>query len=229
MKKSEVRCYLAEFIGVFVIVLIGCGSIAALGTDPTKHVAVNVAFGAAVATMIYALGHVSRAHFNPAVTLAFAVGSRIAWRCAIGYWAAQFLGAISACAVLRLVPGFTTVGPTTSQLSPATTVLFEAILTFILMLVIVGTAVDKRANSALAGLAIGATVTMNGLFAGPLTGNSLNPARSLGPALFERGVSLEQVWMYFVGPCLGACCAVLLYRALVTDRNLHEACSGSCC
>lgn len=227
--SKELRCYLAEALGVFVIVLIGCGSIAALANEPSKHVAVNLAFGAAVATMIYALGHVSRAHFNPAVTLGFAVGGRISWRCAVGYWIAQFAGAILACAVLKTVPSFATLGPTTSQLPPLATILLEAVLTFVLMLVIVGTAVDKRANGAFAGLAIGATVTMNGLFAGPLTGNSLNPARSLGPALFEGGGALSQLWMYFVGPCLGAVAAMVVYRALVTDKNLHEACSTSCC
>jgi MIP family channel proteins len=227
--NKELRCYLAEFIGVFVIVLIGCGSIAALSSEATKHVAVNIAFGAAVATMIYTLGHISRAHFNPAVTLGFAIGGRISWRCAVGYWASQFLGAIAGCAVLRAVPGFTTTGPTTSQLPPLVTVLLEAVLTFILMLVIVGTAVDKRANPGWAGLAIGATVTMNGLFAGPLTGNSLNPTRSFGPALFEGGQALSQVWMYFVGPCIGASLAMVAYRALVTEKNLHECNSASCC
>jgi MIP family channel proteins len=227
--SKELRCYLAEFIGVFVIVFIGCGSIAALSAEGTKHVAVNIAFGAAVATMIYALGHISKAHFNPAVTLGFAVGGRISWRCAAGYWVSQFAGAVAACSVMKLVPTFATSGPTTSQLGPLVTITLEALLTFILMLVIVGTAVDKRANNMLAGLAIGATVTMNGLFAGPLTGNSLNPARSLGPALFEGGPALGQVWMYILGPSIGATLAMVTYRALVTDQNLHEACSTSCC
>ena len=221
------RCYVAEFIGTFAIVLLGCGSIALMADSPAKHLSVNIVFGVTVAAMIYTLGHISKAHFNPAVTLGFLAAKRFPLSCAIGYWIAQFSGAILAAALISTGLGAHTVGATTPSVSVGAAFALEAVLTFFLMLVIAGTATDRRAAQGFAGAAIGGTVLMNGLFAGQLTGNSLNPARSLGPALFQPG-ALDSIWIYFAAPALGAVCASLLY-AWMAAGDQTEPIKGTCC
>lgn len=224
--SKERRCYAAEFIGTFAIVFLGCGAIATIPESGSKSIAVNIVFGLVVATMICALGHVSKAHFNPAVTLGFVVSKRFPLRCAVGYWLAQFAGGIlAALAVWQIAGG--DIGATVPSVLPLAAIGLEAVLTFFLMLVICGVATDRRAPALLAGPAIGGVVLMNGLFAGSLTGNSLNPARSLGPALFTPE-ALPHLWIYFVGPCLGAVGAAVLYGWMAKGEQI-PVCGESCC
>lgn len=226
-RGKELRCYFAELIGTFAIVLFGCGSVMVLPVTDGKHLSVNVVFGLIVAAMIYSFGHISGAHFNPAVTLGSAAVGRFPWRCAVGYWVSQFAGAFLASVCLWAIGNGRSFGATLPSISLSGAVLVEALMTFFLMLVIVATATDKRACNGWAGAAIGATVLICGIVAGPLTGNSLNPARSLGPSLFQAE-ALKYLWVYFAGPCLGAVAAALTYKWLAGSHQ-RECVAGTCC
>lgn len=210
------RRYVAEFIGTFGIVfapvaLSGTGRLA--GGDAGLMAAAWVS-GLAVLAMIYALGHISAAHFNPAVTLGFASANRFPWRYVPPYWAAQFGGAIVAAGTAALLfgRGHGAHIPAAGPLSRAVGV--ETVLTFFLMLVIIAVATDRRANGAVPGLAIGLTVVFDVLIGGPVTGGSMNPARSLGPNLFAGAAALSHSWVYVVGPAVGAVIAARLYEAV---------------
>ncbi|AIE86287.1 MIP/aquaporin family protein [Fimbriimonas ginsengisoli] len=212
------RRYVAEGLGTFAIVFFGCGAIASLAGQPAAHLMVNAVFGLVVAASIYALGHISAAHFNPAVTVAFAVAKRFPWRYVPTYVASQLAGALAASGLhavlfggLAKAVGF---GATQPTVDLARCLGIEATLTFFLMLVIISVATDRRANGAVPGLAIGMAVALCGLFGGPLTGCSMNPARSLAPALFAGGPALAAYWPYLVGPVIGACLAALVYEAI---------------
>ncbi len=233
MQNAMMRRYLAEFIGTFGIVfapvaLSGSGYFS--GGDSSLMAAAWVS-GLAVLAMIYALGHISAAHFNPAVTLGFAAAGRFPWRYVLPYGAAQLMGAITAAGLAALLFGAGH-GAHIPALEPAIrAVVVEAILTFFLMLVIIAVATDRRANGAVPGLAIGLTVVFDVLIGGPVTGGSMNPARSLGPALFAGGAALTHYWIYVVGPVLGAVAAAKLYEtirggeehALNAPNDLYEA------
>ena len=210
------RRYLAEFIGTFCIVfapvaLSATGKFA--GGDSGLMAAAWVS-GLAVLAMIYALGHISAAHFNPAVTLAFAVARRFPWRCVLPYWIAEFLGGLMAAALAAVLfgGGHGVHIPASGSLLRAAAV--EAVLTFFLMLVIIAVATDKRVNGAIPGMAIGLTVVFDVLIGGPVTGGSMNPARSLGPARFGGAAPLAVYWVYAVGPIIGAVAASLLYESI---------------
>lgn len=211
------RC-LAEGLGTFAIVFFGCGAIATLQGDPNARLMVNAVFGMVVAAAIYALGHVSAAHFNPAVTLGFAFVGRFPRREVPSYLAAQFGGAILASALHAYLIGIQAraalYGATVPTTDPLRTICLEAILTFFLMLVIVSVATDSRVHGAIPGLAIGMTVALCGLFGGPISGCSMNPARSLAPALFAGGPALTACPLYFLGPILGALVAARTYEAM---------------
>ena len=208
--------YLAEFIGTFGIVfapvaLSATGRLA--GGDSSLAAAAWVS-GLAVLAMIYALGHISAAHFNPAVTLGFAAAGRFPWRYALPYWIAQLTGGIAAAALAALLFGAGHGAHVPGTASAARAVGMEAVLTFFLMLVIIAVATDKRANGAVPGLAIGLTVVFDVWIGGPVTGGSMNPARSLGPALFSAGPALAHYWIYVLGPAAGAMIAARLYEAM---------------
>lgn len=203
------RAYPAEFIGTFALVFFGCGAIAD-GLPPT---AVALAFGLAIGVMVHALGHVSGAHFNPAISIGFAIGGHVRWRRALTYAGARVMGAISAATVLRA-----TLGPAVrlGVTQPAGPVLqafaWESLLTFFLMLVITAVATDERAVGNAAALAIGGTVALGALVGGSVSGASMNPARSLGPALVTG--ELGSLWIYVAAPILGAAAAAFVYRYL---------------
>jgi MIP family channel proteins len=210
------RRYTAEFVGTFGIVFAPValsGSGAFPGADSGLMAAAWVS-GLAVLAMIYALGHISAAHFNPAVTLGFAATRRFPWRFVAPYWIAQFLGGIAAAALASLFFGgghgvhIPAAGPILRAVG------VEAVLTFFLMLVIIAVATDKRANGAVPGLAIGLTVVFDVLIGGSITGGSMNPARSLGPALFGNSAALSVYWVYIIGPGIGAITASILYEAI---------------
>jgi aquaporin Z len=187
-----------------------------LSGGAVTHLGISIVFGAVVAALIYSLGHISKAHFNPAVTLAFWASGFFPARWVIPYIVAQCLGAIAASFTLLLALGRVgNLGATIPfQGNWGQSFVLETILTFILMLVILGSGLDRRAPIGFAGIAIGLTVALEALFMGPITGASMNPARSLGPALVA-GIRDHQ-WLYWVAPILGALLAVWVY-ALLSD------------
>ena len=230
MIENMGRRYAAEFLGTFAIVFFGCGSIATIGhgNGPTGHLIVNIVFGFTVAAMIYAVGHISAAHFNPAVTLGFASAGRFPWRFALPYCVSQLAGAITASGAHHLLIGAQAraagFGATTPAVPAFSAAVIEALLTFFLMFVIISVATDKRVDGAVAGLAIGITVTLCGLFGGPLSGCSMNPARSVGPALFAGGQAFSSLWIYLIGPIIGAIAGALAYEAI---RGSSEHAQGA--
>lgn len=200
----------AEFVGTFVLVFAGCGAIAVGDLPP---IGVALSFGLAVAVMIYAVGHVSGAHLNPAVSIGFAVGRHFPWRRAAGYIAAQVAGATVAAACLRVaLGGDAALGVTQPAGADVQALAFEVVLTFVLMLVITAVATDTRAVGEAAALAIGGAVALGSLVGGPISGASLNPARSFGPALISG--DFGSFWIYLVGPIVGAIAASVLYGYL---------------
>jgi aquaporin NIP len=168
--------------------------------------------------MIYAVGHISGAHFNPAVTLAFAATRHFPLREVGAYWAAQVTGALAAMGLLTLLlPAGHSFGATHTSLAPFQAVGWEIVLTFFLMFVIMAVATDTRAVGTMAGAAIGGTVMLAAWVGGPVTGASMNPVRSLAPALFEG--NLDGLWIYMVGPFTGALLAAFIYSQLRHDLS----------
>jgi aquaporin NIP len=208
------RLLAAEFVGTFALVFAGAGAIMVdAKTHALGHVGVAITFGLVIMAMIYALGHVSGAHFNPAVTLAFAVTRHFPWSRAAGYWAAHVIGAIVAAALLRGSLGnIAHVGATLPSGSEGQSFLWELVMTFFLMFVIMAVATDTRAVGEAAAIAVGATVGLDAMFGGPISGASMNPARSAGPALVSG--DLHALWLYIVAPVLGAALGALAYQLI---------------
>ena len=180
-------------------------------THALGHVGVAISFGLVIMAMIYAVGHISGAHFNPAVTFAFALSRHFPWPRALGYWTAQLLGALTAAALLRGSPGdLAHIGATLPWGSQRQSFLWELVLTFFLMFVIMAVATDTRAVGEAAAIAIGGTVGLDAMFGGPISGASMNPARSIGPALV--GGELHALWLYILAPIAGAAVAALVYQ-----------------
>lgn len=207
------RKAVAEAVGTFALVFAGCGSIMVAerfpGTVPVSII--PIVFGLVVAAMIYAVGHISGAHFNPAVTFAFAIARHFPGKDVVVYWAAQFLGALAAIFLLYLIlPKGVEYGATIPKVDLLPAVIWESILTFFLMFVIIAVATDTRAEGTMAGAAIGATVMLAAFVGGPVTGASMNPARSLAPAIAQG--RLDVFWVYVLGPLFGAALAALLYN-----------------
>ncbi|MER3502190.1 MAG: hypothetical protein IMHGJWDQ_001590 [Candidatus Fervidibacter sp.] len=219
----------AEFVGTFALVFIGCGSIIADGITNGKvtPVGISLAFGLTVMAMVYATGHISAAHFNPAVTIGFAVAGRFPWRYVPHYLLAEFAGALLASFLhWALVSGYAynvNFGATVlgKGLTFGQGFVVEVVLTFLLMFVIMAVATDNRVPSAASGLAIGMTVALCALAGGALTGASMNPARSLAPALFAASVTsepLRQLPLYLIAPVVGAVLAARLYESLRSEE-----------
>jgi MIP family channel proteins len=204
----------AEFVGTFALVFAGCGAIMVdANTGALGHLGVALSFGLVIMVMIYAVGHVSGAHLNPAVSFAFALNRRFPWTRVYGYWAAQLLGALAAAALLRASLGNVAhVGATLPSGSQAQSFLWELLLTFFLMFVIMAVATDTRAVGEAAAIPIGGTVALDALFGGPVSGASMNPARSIGPA-FVSG-DLHALWLYILAPLAGAVLGAVTYQFL---------------
>lgn len=221
------KSYWAEFVGTFALCFIGQGSICIAqmaGAGPAALLGIAIAHGLALATMISALGATSGAHFNPAVTFGFLITGRQKLGSAIAYWVAQLLAAVVASFLLRsLLPeslwgpvhlGAPTIAPV---ISTNAALMIEFVATFFLVTAVWGTAVDERAPK-IGGFGIGLTVTMDILFAGPLTGAAMNPARAFGAALM--GGAMENHWVWWVGPIAGGAVAALIYDRLVMKREV---------
>ena len=222
MQTYPWRSALAEFIGTFSLVAVGCGAIVVQAqTGELSHVGVSLAFGLVVMVMIAAVGHISGAHLNPAVTLAFAVTRHFPWRLTPGYMLAQFGGAVTASFLLRLIFGFDAhLGVTQPSGSILQSFIVELVLTAALMFVITAVATDTKAVGQLAAIMIGATVAVNALWGGPISGASMNPARSFGPALVS-GLWGAQ-WLYWIAPSLGAILGALLYQVVREPSTLNK-------
>ena len=217
--KSFIYCWreaLAEAIGTFILVFAGTGAVMTnqLSDGAVTHLGISFVFGSVVAALIYSLGHISNAHFNPAVTLAFWTSGFFPKRRVMPYIIAQSLGAIAASFFLLISLGKVANLGATLPLNDnwLQSLILEFLLTFILMFVILGSGLDRRAHIGFAGLAIGLTVGLEAAFMGPITGASMNPARSLGPALV--GGIWQHHWVYWIAPILGAQLAVIVYRQL---------------
>ncbi|MGB2591435.1 MAG: aquaporin Z [Candidatus Acidiferrum sp.] len=224
----------AEFIGTFWLVFGGCGAALFDAAYPQLGIGflgVALAFGLTVLTMVYAVGHISGGHFNPAVSVGLAFGKRLPWADLIPYIVAQVLGALLASTALYVIAsgkeGFSLSGGFASNgyglhspggYSLLACFVAEAVLTFIFVFVIHG-ATDKRSPVALAGVAIGLTLTLIHLISIPITNTSVNPARSTAPAIFVGGWALHQLWLFWVAPILGAMVAGLVYRMVFEESN----------
>ena len=204
----------AELLGTYALVTTGCGAIVVNSqTGALSHVGVALTFGLVITVMIVATGHLSGAHFNPAVTLALASIRRFPWREVPFYVAGQLLGAILGAFTLRLLFGLTaSLGATLPQGDPFQSLVLEFLMTAGLMFVITAVATDPRVPTSLAAIAIGATVALGAMWGGPISGASMNPARSFGPALVA-GVWAYQ-WIYWLSPIVGAVLGALAYQMI---------------
>ena len=216
------RAVAAEAIGTFALVFAGAGAVMVdAKTQALGHVGVAITFGLVIMAMIYAVGHISGAHFNPAVSFAFALTRHYPWSRVAAYWTAQVAGALVAAAILRASLGnVASVGATLPSGSQGQSFLWELILTFFLMLVIMAVATDTRAVGEAAAIAIGGTVALDALFGGPISGASMNPARSLGPALVSG--NLDALWLYLIAPLLGAGVGALAYQLVRGEARADD-------
>ena len=213
--RKDLGSLAGEALGTFAVVFAGTLAIVldAAGGG-LGHLGVSLVFGLVVGAMVYALGHVSGAHLNPAVTAAFWASGRFPGRRVPAYWAAQLAGAAAASLSVAAIAGRAHgLGGTYPAGSTAQAFWLELVLTLLLMLVIMGAAVDARAQGGFAGLAIGATVAFEAAIGGPISGASMNPARSWGPALVSGDWSSQ--WLYAAAPLLGAVLAALAYDAIL--------------
>lgn len=214
------RKYIAEAIGTFAIVFCGTGAIIidheTAGT--ISHAGIAITFGLIVMSMIYALGNISGAHLNPAVSIAFTLAGRFSLKELFPYIISQITGALLASLILRyLFPNNELLGATLPAASESQSFILEFILTFFLMLVIINVATGSKEQGMFAGLAIGAMVLLEAMFAGPICGASMNPARSLAPAIISGHT--EQLWIYLTATTSGAALAVPTWKFLTKNNQ----------
>ncbi len=209
--------FIAEAFGTFALVFAGTGAIIIndVSRGAVTHVGIALSFGLIVMSMIYAVGDVSGAHLNPALTLGFCLARRLPSTCVLPYIAAQLIGAFTASAVLRaMFTNRAALGATFPAGSPLQSFALETILTLLLMFVILNVATGSREVGGMAGIAIGGVIGLEALFAGPICGASMNPARSLAPAIISGNVA--SLWIYLTAPLLGAALAVPIWKAIRT-------------
>jgi aquaporin NIP len=214
------RKYIAEAIGTFALVFCGTGAIIInQETNGTvSHAGIAITFGLIVMAMIYALGNISGAHFNPAVSIAFTLAGRFSFTELFPYIFSQMTGALLASLVLHfLFPGNEFLGSTLPAGSASQSFILEFILTFFLMLVIINVATGSKEQGVFAGVAIGAVVLLEAMFAGPICGASMNPARSLGPAVVSGHT--EHLWIYLTATVTGAALAIPTWKFLIKNKN----------
>ena len=232
--------YFAELIGTFVLTFLGCATAMFIGcATPAGVVGTAIAFGLTVVAMAYTIGGISGCHINPAITLAVALSKRMTWKDACGYWVGQLLGGILAGACLLLLVNVVTPGATectfgvniaenmqglgTNGVANAGgaggAFLVEVIATFLFVLVVLGTTDSKVGAGNFAGLAIGLTLILIHLVCINLTGTSVNPARSIGPALFAGGQALCDLWVFICAPLVGAVLSALVWKGLSCEKS----------
>jgi len=231
--------YFAEFVGTFSLVLFGCGAAVIAGISQTGPsgiglLGISIAFGFALVAMAYAIGGISGCHINPAVTIGVLTAGKMSVKDAVWYIIAQFLGAILGAGVLYLIasgqPGFAmgewALGSNgwgegyLGGYDTSSAFVIEAVMTFLFIFVILGTT-SRFGNSTMAGLAIGVTLMLIHLVTIPVTGTSVNPARSLGPAIFAGGKALAQLWLFFAAPITGAIIAAIVWRFGFDHEKKH--------
>ncbi|URE29662.1 Aquaporin NIP2-1 [Musa troglodytarum] len=222
------RKVVSEMIATFLLVFVTCGAGALNKNNPAvvSQLGASVAGGLIVTVMIYAVGHISGAHMNPAVTLAFAVARHFPWIQVPFYMLAQIAGSTIASYILReLLDPLKDLGTTTPSHTAAKALVAEIVVTFNMMFVTAAVATDTKAVGELAGLAVGSAVCITSIFAGPISGGSMNPARTLGPALASN--KFDSLWVYFVGPPLGTVAGALAYSVIRLDKHSSSSQKGS--
>ena len=213
--------YAGELVGTFLMVFVHTAVVVenTRSDGVISHTGVAITSGLMVTALIYTLGHLTGAHFNPAVSLAFAVGKHFPVRDLLPYWLVQFAGAVLASLLVRYIFGDVAhLGAHIPALAAGKAFVLEIVITFILMFVITAVATDTRAVGGSAALAVGFTVLLAILFAGPASGGSMNPARTFGPALVSD--TWAHYWLYVAGPVLGAVGGVLAYQILRRAENV---------
>lgn len=235
MEKSNFSRYAAEFFGTMVLVLMGCGSAVIAGANGTTGVGllgIAFAFGLSVVAMAYAIGHISGCHINPAISVGMVLAGRMKTGEAIGYIIAQVLGALAGAGLLMLIASgkadYTVVASGLGQngydaASPGgynmvSGFIAETVFTFIFLLVIFGSTSTKNIHGGFAGLAIGLSLVLIHITGIPVTGVSVNPARSIGPAVFVGGTALSQLWLFIAAPILGSILSAVTWRYLLERK-----------
>ena len=226
--KNRLSQYSAEFVGTYFMIFFGCGSMILANTQPGYNSSsIPIIWGGAVSIMIYAVGHISGAHLNPAVTIAFWATRKLPLKRVPGYLFSQFSGALLASMTHLLIFGkghqfgmsFPTIGILPSFFA-------EVIATFSLMFVIMSVATDSRAVGELAGIAIGSTVAINAFVVGPLTGASMNPARSFSPSILSGEITY--LWLYLTAPVIGALLGAFTYNWIKCEEKQDHSNPGCC-
>ena len=227
---TQIRKYTAELIGTFVLVFVGCGSAVFLGADYYGgHLAVALAFGLSIVAMAYVIGNISGCHINPAVSLAMLLNKKLSIVDFFGYIGSQVLGALAGAGLISFILSQTYLVDRTGALGSNSIgdtgilagIIIEVVLTFIFIFVILGVTSDENKGS-VAGIVIGLTLAFVHIIGIPLTGTSVNPARSLGPAIFAGGDVLAEVWVFAVGPFVGAILAVVLFCFLKERKKATD-------
>lgn len=221
--------YIAECLGTFVLTFLGCGTAMFVGCgEPAGVVGTAIAFGLAVVAMAYTIGGISGCHINPAITLGVALSGRMSWKDACGYWIGQILGGILAGAVLLLLTKIVAAPDLTGALGSngvagaggiGGAFLVEVIATFLFVLVVLGTTDSKVGAGNFAGLAIGLSLILIHLVCINLTGTSVNPARSIGPAIFAGGQALKDLWVFICAPLVGGALSAVVWCAIAPKEN----------
>lgn len=223
---SDVKKYVAELIGTFVLVFMGCGSAVLAGKDAIGYVGIALAFGFSVLAMAYAIGELSGCHINPAVSISMFVAGKMKLKDTVMYVIMQCLGAVIGASLLYGValgkPGYSLADglgqngydlASPGGFSMVSGFVAEVVLTFIFLLVIFGST-SERAPKGFAGISIGLSLVLIHIVGIPITGTSVNPARSLGPAVIVGGTALNQLWLFWVAPIIGGLLAALVWRLL---------------
>lgn len=235
MENNNYHKFLAEFIGTMVLVLMGCGSAVIAGANGTTGVGllgISFAFGLSVVAMAYAIGHISGCHINPAITIGMVVAGRMKAKESFGYIIAQVLGAVAGAGILFVIasgkPGFDIANglgqngydmASPQKYSLLSGFIAETVFTAIFLLVIFGSTSTKNIHGGFAGLAIGLSLVLIHIVGIPVTGVSVNPARSIGPAIFAGGVAISQLWLFIAAPILGSIIAAVVWRYFVEKTD----------
>ena len=220
---SSFKKYIAEFIGTLVLVVFGCATADAVGCDAEfggGYILTALAFGLVIVAMAYSIGNISGCHINPAVSIAMLISKKLSGKDFVGYIVSQCLGACAGAAILGCIFGFECSFGANGLYrgSYGASLIIEIILTFVFVIAIMGVT-SKAENGTVAGLVIGLSLTLVHILGISLTGSSVNPARSLGPALFAGGTALSALWVFIAGPLIGGALAALVYKGLAKKEK----------